>query len=130
MIKSLEISTIHTEVDEDLKKYARKKISKLDAYMPKHARKSAKVEITLKEAHTKTRKQYTVEVLLTVPGEIITAKETTKNMYAAIDIVEEKLKAQLRRYKTTKSAKNGRKDIMVRAFLGKIVPKRRKFKVQ
>jgi putative sigma-54 modulation protein len=130
MINNLEISTIHTQADEDLKKYARKKISKLDSYMPRHARKSTKAEITLKEAKLRSRKQYTFEVKLTLPGELITAKETTVNMYAAIDIVEEKLKAQLRRYKTTKSAKNGRKDLKVRALLGKIVPKRRKFKVQ
>jgi ribosome-associated translation inhibitor RaiA len=34
-----------------------------------------------------------------VPGETLTVKETTINMYAAIDIVEAKLHSQLRKYK-------------------------------
>lgn len=126
MINNLELSHKHAEIDEDVKKYARKKIGKLDSYMPRHARKSAHGEIALKEIHTKARKQFSVEVVLKLPGENLTAKETTVNMYAAIDIVEEKLKAQIRRYKTTYSPKKGRREAAVRTFLGKIVPKKKK----
>ena len=64
--------------------------------MPKHARKSAHAEVKLKESKAKNKKQCTAEVTIFMPGEVITAKETTVNMYAAIDIVEEKLKAQLK----------------------------------
>lgn len=127
MISNLEISTVHSKVDDDLKKYARKKIGKLDSYMPRHARNSVHGEITFKENRTKARKQYTVEVMLKVPNETIAAKETTVNMYAAIDIVEQKLKTQLRRYKTSFSPKRGKREIAVRAFLGKIVPKKKTF---
>jgi putative sigma-54 modulation protein len=124
MIKKIEIAGIHTEADKDIKKYVTKKIAKLDSYMPRHARKSAHAEVKLIENKLKARKQCTAEVTLFVPGEVITAKETTVNMYAAIDIVEEKLKAQLRRYKSLSlSTKNGR-GVKVRAFLGKIVRKK------
>jgi putative sigma-54 modulation protein len=124
MIKKIEIAGIHTEADKEIRKYVTKKIAKLDVYLPKHARKSAHAEVKLEESKLKTRKQCTAEVTLFIPGEVITAKETTVNMYAAIDIVEEKLKTQIRRYKSlSSSTKNGR-GAQVRAFLGKIVRKK------
>ena len=124
MINNLEFTSIHANVDEDLKKYARKKISKLDAYMPKHARKSANAEIKIQESKVKNKRQFTAEVTIKLPGEVITAKETTVNMYAAIDIVEEKLKAQLRRYKSINTMKSGRRRASIRNFLGKITRKK------
>jgi len=124
MINKVEVASIHTDGGQDIQKYAKKKISKLDSYMPRHARKSAHAEVKLKEAKSKDKKQCTVEVILHVPGETITAKETTVNMYAAIDIVEEKLKSQLRRYKQQNSAKNGQNETKVRALLGKITRKK------
>lgn len=124
MIKKLEISGIHTDLEDDIKKYSIKKIGKLDIYIPKHARKSAHGEIKLQESMIKKKKQCSVEVVIFLPGETITAKETTVNMYAAIDIVEEKIKAQLRRYKQLNSAKSARKEYKVRNLLGKIVRKK------
>jgi putative sigma-54 modulation protein len=124
MIKRLDISGIHTELDKDIKKYAIKKISKLDNYMTKHVRKSIHGAIILEESMVKKKKQYTAEVKLFLPGEKITAKETTVNMYAAIDIVEEKLKTQLRKYKQMNLASSKRKGSSVRYFLGKIVRKK------
>lgn len=124
MINKLEIAGIHTDADTDIQKYVKKKIGKLDSYMPRHARKSAHAEVKLKEAKSKDKKQCTVEVVLHVPGETVTAKETTVNMYAAIDIVEEKLKTQLKKYKDQNSAKGGKNDTKVRALLGKITRKK------
>ena len=123
MIKKVEITGIHTDIEADIKKYVTKKIAKLDEYMPKHARKSTHADVKLQETVSKTRKQSTCEVLLYVPNEIIQAKETTLNMYAAIDIVEEKLKAQLKKYKDqTKPATKHSGARIHRAF-GKIVGK-------
>ncbi len=125
MIKKIDITGIHAEVEPDVAKYVKKKIAKLDSYMPKHARKSARAEVRLKEEKVKTKKQSTCEVLLYVPGEIITAKETTVNMYAAIDIVEEKLKSQLRKYKEQTMITKKRGDAKIRKMFGKIVGKSR-----
>lgn len=123
MINRLEVTGIHMDSNKDVQKYVKKKIGKLDSYMPKHARKSVHAEVRLKESKAKDKKQSTAEVVLYLPGDVISAKETTINMYAAIDIVEEKLKTQLRRYKEQNSAKNGRRDSKVRALFGKIVRK-------
>lgn len=123
MINKLEVKGIHTDTTKDITKYVQKKIAKLDAFMPRHARRSAHAEVKLIESKTKDKKQCTADVTIFVPGEVIAAKETTVNMYAAIDIVEEKLKAQLRRYKAQYSAKSGKREAQVRAFLGKIIRK-------
>lgn len=125
MIKKIDITGIHAEVEPDVAKYVKKKIAKLDSYMPKHARKSAHAEVRLKEEKVKTKKQSTCEVILYVPGEIITAKETTVNMYAAIDIVEEKLKSQLRKYKEQTMITKKRGEAKIRKMFGKIVGKSR-----
>lgn len=101
MIQKFEISGVHTELSEDIKKYARKKIGKLDKYMTRNVAKAAHAEVILKEAMRKTRKECTAEVVLHLPHETITTKETTINMFAAVDIVEAKLKNQLKKYKET-----------------------------
>lgn len=100
MIK-LEIAGVHAELNDDIKKYVRKKIGKLDRYMTRAVAKSAHAEVKLKEAMRKTRKECTAEVVLHLPKDTITVKETTINMFAAVDIVEAKLRNQLKKYKET-----------------------------
>lgn len=107
MIERLEIHGIHTEVSNDLRKYVNKKIGKLDKYMPRQARESAHAEVKLKASSNKGKKQYTCEVILTLPREVINTKETTLNMFAAVDIVETKLKNRLKRYKGQHSLLRG-----------------------
>lgn len=99
MFTKMEVAGIHISLDEDLKKYVDKKIGRLDRFIPKHARESAHVEVKLREGKSKKNKQCTCEVILFLPNETITTKESTINMYAAIDIVETKLKNQLKKYK-------------------------------
>lgn len=121
MINKIEITGIHTDLDTDVEKYVYKKIGKLDSYLPKHARKSAHAEVWLKEAKAKQKKASTCEVTLFVPDLQIVAKETTVNMYAAIDIVEEKLKTQIRKYKEQSNVKKSGGDAKIRQMFGKIV---------
>ena len=99
MIQNLIVSGVHSDVDEDLKKYVQKKIGNLDRYMSRHARKSAHVEVRLKESHAKDKKSCTCEAVMHLPHDILTTQESTLNMYAAVDIVEEKLHNQLIKYK-------------------------------
>ncbi len=101
MIHKLEIDGVHTVLTADLKKYVTKKIGKLDTYMPRQVRESAHAEVKLKESKAKDKKQCTCEVIMFLPKEVLTVKESTLNMYAAVDIVEAKLKNQLKKYKDT-----------------------------
>lgn len=114
MIKKLEITGVHISLDADLKKYARSKIGKLDKYLPRNARESAHAEVFLKESKTKNKKQCTCEVVLQLPHEQVTAKESTINMYAAIDIVEAKLKNQIKKYKDTHGTRGLHRKVLAR----------------
>jgi putative sigma-54 modulation protein len=99
MITRLDITGVHMQVGDDLKKYVVKKIGRLDRYVPRAARGSLHVEVKLKEGKSKDKNERTAEVLLHLPLETLTIKETTINMYAAIDIAETKLRLALKKYK-------------------------------
>lgn len=99
MIENIQISGVHEAVDEDLQKYIIKKIGHLDKYLSRKVRQSVHAEVKLKESRSNGKKQHTCEVILRLPKEVITTKETTMNVYAAVDIVEAKLLNQLRKYK-------------------------------
>ncbi|CAN5411770.1 ribosome hibernation promoting factor [soil metagenome] len=101
MIKKFEISGVHTNADEKLKKYVTKSVAKLERYMPRHARESAHVEVMLKENKSQSDKKCTAELIVYMPHGTLNAKEATVNMYAAVDIVEAKLISQLKKYKET-----------------------------
>lgn len=100
MISRVDITGIHYEVGEDLKKYINKKIGKLDRFVPRHARQSLHAEVKLAELKTKTNRNK-CEVILHLPEKQLTATESTVNMFAAVDVVETKLKNQLKKYKAT-----------------------------
>lgn len=99
MIQKLEITGVHMDVNDDLKKYVLKKIGRLDRFVPKTGRESVHVDVKLKEGKAKDKNARTCEVIMHLPHETITIAETTINIFAAIDIVETKLLNQLRKYK-------------------------------
>lgn len=102
MINLITITGDKYIVDNSTKKYVIRKISRLDRYIPRHARKSANVEILLREVNRAHGNKYEAEVILHIPGKIMTAKDSTVNMLAAVDIVEAKLATQLHKYKSVK----------------------------
>jgi ribosomal subunit interface protein len=99
MITRLDITGVHMSVGDDLKKYVMKKIGRLDRFIPRHGRESVHTEVKLKEGKAKNKDERTCEVIMHLPQENITVKESTINIYAAIDIVETKLHHQLKKYK-------------------------------
>ena len=113
MITSIEITGLNNyPLDDTTKKYVTKKIGRLDRYLPRHARASVTAEVKLKEVNRDHGNKFEAEVLLSVPDKIITAKDTTLNMLAAVDIVEAKIVAQLRKYKEASIAHVGRRSAM------------------
>ena len=104
MIQKLELNGVHMEIDKKLHDYTVKKIGKLDRYLPRHARESVHAEVFLKETMIKKKKQCTCEVVMHLPKENITVKESTMNIYAAVDIVEAKLKNRIKKYKELHSS--------------------------
>lgn len=99
MIASIDITGIKYNVSDKLEKYVVEKVGKLDRYVPPHARKTIVADVKLRQVNRDHGNKYEAEVILKVPEKTIIAKDSTMNMHAAIDIVEAKLIAQLRKYK-------------------------------
>ena len=80
------------EVTEGLKKAIEDKIGKLDKYFS--------TEITANVTLSVERDRQKIEVTIPVKGSIIRAEEVSSDMYVSVDLVEEIIERQLRRYKT------------------------------
>lgn len=85
--------------DQDLIKYVDKKIGQLDKYVPRQARQAARAEVKFKDVRLNGKDQRLCEVVVHLPHDIISVQEATVNAYASVDIVEAKLRNQLKRYK-------------------------------
>lgn len=100
MIAKFELKGVHTTIDANLQKYATRKLAGLDKYLPRHHRDAAHAVVELKQANkAREQRKYTCDVTLHLPKETIHVAESTLNMYAAVDIVETKLKQQIKKYK-------------------------------
>ncbi len=118
MIDLITITGVKYHVDDTTKKYVIKKIGRLDRYLPRHARKSVKAEIILKEVNRSHGNKYEAEVIVHIPGKILTAKDSTVNMLAAVDIVEAKLAAQMHKYKSITKDHSGGSTMLMRLKRG------------
>lgn len=114
MIAAIEITGIKYDLDDITTKYVNKKIGRLDRYLPRRARASASAEVKLKQVNLDHGNKYEVEVVLNVPDKVITAKDSTVNILAAVDIVEAKIAAQLRKYKQATISHIGGRKILSR----------------
>lgn len=99
MIGSIDITSVRYEAGDQIQKYVMRKIARLDRYLPRHARKSVTADVKLKQVNRDHGNKYEAEIIINVPDKRITAKDSTVNMFAAIDIVEAKLLNQIRKYK-------------------------------
>jgi putative sigma-54 modulation protein len=116
MIANITMSANKLELDGPLKNYITKKIGRLDRFLPRHARKSVHAEVVIAQVNRAHGNKYECEVVIHVPDVTITAKDSTLNSFAAVDIVEEKLKNQLKKYKDsrTEASQGGRHGILRR----------------
>lgn len=115
MIAQVKITGVGTyTVDEPTKKYIKKKIGSLERLAPRHARKSMHAEVKVAEVNRDKGNKYEVEVNISVPDKELTAKDSTLNVLAAVDIVEAKLAVQLRKYKQETVPHVGRRKLLAR----------------
>lgn len=99
MIESIDITGVKYDAGDQVQKYVKRKIARLDRYLPRHARKSVTADVKLKQVNRDHGNKYEAEIIINVPDKRLTAKDSTVNMFAAIDIVEAKLLNQIRKYK-------------------------------
>ncbi len=81
-------------VTEALREYVEKKVGRLDRYFD--TEHPTDVYVTMRFL----RGEGTIEVTIPMTGVILRAEETHEDMYAAIDLVVEKLERQIRKHKT------------------------------
>lgn len=84
----------HIEVTPALRDYAEKKVGRLERYFDNPTPFTCYITLRV------LRGEQTVEVTIPMPGVILRAEDTHEDMYAAIDLVVEKLERQIRKYKT------------------------------
>lgn len=100
MIQRLELEGVHLELTDDMRRYVKSKIGRTDRFLPRAIRPSVHVEVKLKQENKKGAAERTCEVVMHLPQETFTVSETTINIFAAIDITEQKLKNHIAKYKT------------------------------
>lgn len=120
MIK-LDIVGRNYQINKELKSYINRKLASLDKYLPReHKNGQMRVEI-FKDPSGKEDNKYQCKAHLDIPSGNIVAHVATMNPHSAIDIVEEKLKLQIRKYKDRYKPRH----IGFKAVLNKIRPRKR-----
>ena len=89
---NIKISGKQIELTDAIKDAVQAKLDRLDYYL--HPETQVKVTVSAKKSRQK------VEVtIIPISGPIIRAEDTEEDLYAAIDVVYDKLNTQLRKYK-------------------------------
>lgn len=93
------------EVTPAIREYVEKKIAKLDRYFTESP--NANVSVNLKVYQDKKSK---VEITIPMKDLVLRAEELHEDMYAAIDLITDKLERQIRKHKTKVNRKFREKD--------------------
>lgn len=100
MIEKIDISGSNYKVEDAFKKYATKRIGKLDRYLPRGNKKDVVAKVVVTEVNRAHGNKYEISATLEIPGgKVLTAKDECSNVFAGIDILEAKLTGQIRRFK-------------------------------
>lgn len=86
------ISGKNIDVTDGLRSAVNEKIGKLERYFTD----STEIHVTL----STEKERQKIEVTIPMKGNIIRAEQESNDMYVSIDLVEEIIERQLRRYKT------------------------------
>lgn len=84
----------HMEVTDALRDYVEKKLSRLEKYFNAPLQSNVHVKLSV------VRDLHHVEVNIPFPGGLLRAEVRNNDMYAAIDLVIDKLEGQIRKHKT------------------------------
>lgn len=82
----------HIEVTDALRQYAEDKFIRLDKYLPKGVQAVVTLSVVKKVHHI-------ADAVIKSNGYLIQASEETDEMYAAIDLLTEKIERRIKRYK-------------------------------
>lgn len=95
-----EITARNFEVDDKVRSYVEDKIGNLEKYLPRRVRGNLSAAVMLEDdPNGREDNRFVCEVVMLVNGSKMVSREGTVNIYAAVDIVEAKLRQQCSKYK-------------------------------
>jgi putative sigma-54 modulation protein len=100
----LHITSKDFDMDDSIRAYIERKIGRLDKYFPKNFKDLEGRVILEVDPSGREDNKFACEVMLETPGPNLEARDATLNMYAAVDIVEAKLKTQIAKFKDKHSS--------------------------
>lgn len=103
MIENIEISGVKYKIGDELKKYVTKRLGHLDKFLPRKTRKDVVMKVVITQVNRAHGNKYEISVAIDIPGgKVLAAKDEAGNVFAGIDILEAKLKGQVRKFKAEK----------------------------
>ena len=101
MIDKIEITGNDYKIEDGFRKYVEKRMGKLDRYLPRGSKKDVVLKLIVSEISNKGKgDKYEIAVAMEIPGgKVIAARDECSNIFAGVDLVETKVKGQIRRYK-------------------------------
>ncbi len=108
MIKT-DITSRNFEADAKIKSYIDDKIGGLERFIPKSQRSTATAQVVIQDDPSgREDNRFVCDAIVMVHGQKFVATEGTVNIYAAVDIVEAKLKSQLSEHKAKYAPRRGK----------------------
>ncbi len=115
----LTITGKNIEINDTIRKYAEKKIGRLDRYLPNII--DGRVELVVDEGARAAEDRQIAQVTLRTKKVILRAEEASADIFASIDAVVEKMQRQVDRYKGKRFAKRGAEGEVESAVAGEAV---------
>ena len=100
MIEKIDICGSNYKIEDSLKKYIQKKMSKLDRYLPRKYKKDVVCKVVVTSGGKDKNEKYEISVAMEIPGgKVLAARDQCTNVFAGVDLLEAKIMGQIRRYK-------------------------------
>ena len=98
----LRLKASKIEISPEVKKYVQEKMDMLDKYLGEVKVQNCDVELEKIAGEQKHGAVYRAEANLSLPGDLLRVKKTTKDLNKAIDKVKDHLAEMIKKYKSRK----------------------------
>ena len=98
----INIKSTHIELTENIKEFIKEKIGSCEKFINTKFAVEVYFEIEKTTMHHRKGKIYRAEANFVLPGKLLRAEATEKDIYIAIDQVKDKIQRELKKYKEIK----------------------------
>ena len=111
------IKTHHVDISPSIKEYVDKKLTKLEQFFDKIQEIQVDLDV---ETFPNEEDRQIVSATVMVPGSALIARESSKDLYASVDGMVDKLQRQLKKYKDKLRLKNRKQAMKTKRDIQKI----------